>query len=85
MIFMILLSSSSNSISSMLRIYHYHSCDFNIRDNWGLPPDGMVYPAKFDAIKAAVAEFRDSFIAGGDDKAERELFARLWPYQDADK
>ncbi|RDL42516.1 Uncharacterized protein BP5553_02495 [Venustampulla echinocandica] len=54
------------------------------RDNWGLLPNGMVDPTEFDQIHTAVAELRDSFIGAADDEAEREPFARLWPYQDAD-
>src|SRR5450432_681208 len=37
---------SMSNVGEILRLF---------RDNWGLPPDGMVDPAKFDAIKAAVA------------------------------
>jgi hypothetical protein len=44
----------------------------------------MVDPTEFDQIRTAVAELRNSFIGGADDEAERELFAKLWPYQDAD-
>lgn len=51
------------------------------RERWGLPPTGMVDPAEFEQIRTAVAELRDSFIADADDEAERELFARLWPYK----
>jgi hypothetical protein len=44
----------------------------------------MIDPTKFDRIRTAVAELRDSFIEGTDNKVERELFAKLWPYQDAE-
>jgi hypothetical protein len=43
----------------------------------------MVDPTEFDRISAAVAELRNSFIKDADDEAERALFTRLWPYQDA--
>jgi hypothetical protein len=55
------------------------------RDSWGLPPNGMVDSAEFDRIQTAVAELRDEFIESADDDAEREQFARLWPYQDVYK
>jgi hypothetical protein len=55
------------------------------RDSWGLPPNGMVDSAEFDRIQTAVAELRDEFIESADDEAEREQFARLWPYQDVYK
>lgn len=54
------------------------------RGNWGLPPNGMVDPTEFNQIRTAVAELRNFFIGSADDEAERELFERLWPYQDAD-
>ena len=66
---------SMSNVGEILRLFH---------DDWGLPPNGMVDPAEFDQVRAAVMELRDSFIDGADDEAERELFARLWPYQDAD-
>jgi len=66
---------SMSNVGEILRLF---------RENWGLPPDGMVDPTDFDRIRIAVAELRDSFIEDADNDAERELFARLWPYQDAD-
>lgn len=66
---------SMSNVGEILRLF---------RDNWGLPPNGMVDPAEFDQIRAAVMELRDSFIESGDDEAERELFAKLWPYRDTD-
>lgn len=64
-----------SNIGEILRLF---------RDNWGLLPNGMVDPAGFDQVRAAVMELRDSFSESAGDEAERELFARLWPYQDAD-
>jgi hypothetical protein len=52
------------------------------RDNWGLPADGMVEPSRFDEIRTAVNELRDSFIAGSEEDAEKA--AKIWPYQDQD-
>jgi hypothetical protein len=52
------------------------------RDNWGLPADGMVEPSRFDEIRTAVDELRDSFIAGAEEDAEKA--AKIWPYQDQD-
>lgn len=66
---------SMSNVGEILRLF---------RENWGLPPNGMVDPTEFDQIRTAVAELRNSFIGGADDEAERELFAKLWPYQDAD-
>ncbi|PVH84672.1 hypothetical protein DL98DRAFT_651429 [Cadophora sp. DSE1049] len=65
---------SMSNVGEILRLF---------RENWGLPPNGMVDPTEFDQIHTAVAELRTSFIEGADDEAERELFAKLWPYQDA--
>jgi hypothetical protein len=66
---------SMSNVGEILRLF---------RENWGLPSDGMVDPTDYDRIRIAVAELRDSFIEDADNDAEKELFARLWPYQDAD-
>ncbi|KAI9050867.1 hypothetical protein LZ554_004985 [Drepanopeziza brunnea f. sp. 'monogermtubi'] len=66
---------STSNVGEILRLF---------QENWGLAPNGMVDPAQFDQIRAAVIELRTSFIEDADDEAERELFARLWPYQDAE-
>ncbi|KAI4151235.1 MAG: hypothetical protein LQ340_003620 [Diploschistes diacapsis] len=66
---------SMSNVGEILRIF---------RESWGLPPNGMVAPADFDKVRADVAELRDSFIEDAEDNAERELFAKLWPYQDVD-
>ena len=52
------------------------------RDNWGLPGNGMVEPSRFDEIRAALKELKESFIAGAGGDAEKA--ARIWPYQDRD-
>ncbi|CZT52065.1 uncharacterized protein RSE6_13308 [Rhynchosporium secalis] len=63
---------SMSNVGEILRLF---------RDRWGLPPNGMVDPTEFDQIRTAVEELRISFIESADDEAERELFAKLWPYQ----
>ncbi|KAH8816100.1 hypothetical protein F5884DRAFT_747609 [Xylogone sp. PMI_703] len=54
------------------------------KNNWGLPPDGMVDPAHFNRIKALLPDLREAFIAGGDDEEQKKLFDKLWPFQDTD-
>ncbi|KAG9236357.1 hypothetical protein BJ875DRAFT_533605 [Amylocarpus encephaloides] len=44
---------SMSNVSEILRPF---------RENWGLPPNGMVDPTEFDQIRTAVAELRNSFI-----------------------
>jgi hypothetical protein len=66
---------SMSNVGEILRLF---------RENWGLHPNGMVDPTEFDQIRTAVAELRNSFVESADDEAEKELFARLWPYQDTD-
>jgi len=50
------------------------------RDNWGLPGNGMVEPSRFEEIRTAVEELRESFIVEAGEEAEKA--ARIWPYQD---
>ncbi len=54
------------------------------KDRWSLPTDGMVDPADFAQTKAAIDDYRNVFLGTAEDEAERELFSRLWPYQDTD-
>ncbi|KAE9378223.1 hypothetical protein N431DRAFT_541752 [Stipitochalara longipes BDJ] len=54
----------------------------HFRDNWAIPPDGMVEPSRFDEIRAAVEEVKEKFIAAAGEDAEKA--ARIWPYQDRD-
>ena len=54
------------------------------RDKWSLPVDGMVDPAEFHQTRSAIADFRDVFLDSADNVAERDLFAKLWPYQQSD-
>jgi hypothetical protein len=46
---------------------------------------GLIDPAESDQAWIAVMEIRDSFMESADDELERELFARLWPYQNVDR
>jgi hypothetical protein len=55
------------------------------RDRWSLPVDGMVDPADFHQTRSAIADFRDVALKSAEDVAERELFQKLWPYQEADE
>ena len=66
---------SMSNVGEILRLF---------RDNWGLPPNGMVDPAEYDQVRDAVMELRDSFVESADNEVDRELFARLWPYRDTD-
>lgn len=52
------------------------------RDSWELPGNGMVEPSRFEKIRAAVEELKESFIAEAGEDAEKA--ARIWPYQDRD-
>ena len=54
------------------------------RDKWSLPVDGMVDPAEFHQTRSAIADFRNIFLDSADSVAERDLFAKLWPYQEPD-
>ncbi|KAM5499806.1 hypothetical protein McanMca71_006150 [Microsporum canis] len=65
----------SNSVAEILTLF---------RDAWGVPPDGMVHPADFERVKAAVAERRDAFFESADNETDKELYKRIWPYQDKD-
>ena len=52
------------------------------RDRWNLPPDGIVMPEEFAAIKADLDKARRVFIKSAENEAEKELYPNLWPYQD---
>ncbi len=54
------------------------------KDRWSLPTDGMVDPADFVQAKAAIDDYRNVFLGTAEDEAEKELFSKLWPYQDTD-
>ncbi|EFQ98706.1 phosphotransferase enzyme family protein [Nannizzia gypsea CBS 118893] len=66
----------SSSVAEILTLF---------RDAWGLPPDGMVHPADFERVKAAVAEQRDAFFESADNETDKELYKRIWPCQGKQK
>jgi hypothetical protein len=51
------------------------------RDQGVLPVDGMVEPKDYEIAKENSRKFKDIFIRLAKDEDERELFAKLWPYQ----
>jgi hypothetical protein len=66
---------SMSNVGEILRLF---------REIWGLSRNGMVDPTELDQIRTAAADLRNSFIESADVEAERKLFAKLWPYHDAD-
>ncbi|KAK2764409.1 hypothetical protein FQN54_009103 [Arachnomyces sp. PD_36] len=54
------------------------------RDQGVLPVDGMVDPEDFEVAKENSRKFKDVFVGLAKDEAERELFSKLWPYQDSE-
>lgn len=52
------------------------------RDQGVLTVDGMVAPEEYEAAKVNCAKFKEVFLNSTKDKEERELFSKLWPYQD---
>lgn len=52
------------------------------RDQGVLPVDGMVKPEDYDVARENCRKFKDIFIGMAEDEDERELFMRLWPYQE---
>ncbi|KAG8207763.1 APH domain-containing protein [Trichophyton interdigitale] len=52
------------------------------RDEGVLPEDGMVDPEDYDTAKANSRKFKDIFIGAAKNEQDRELFSKLWPYQD---
>lgn len=51
------------------------------RDQGVLPVDGMVDPGDYDIANENNRKFKDIFIGLAESEAERELHAKLWPYQ----
>lgn len=49
-----------------------------------LPVDGMVEPKDYDIAQENSRKFKDIFIGLAKDDEERELFAKLWPYQESE-
>ncbi|KAL1858489.1 hypothetical protein Plec18170_002688 [Paecilomyces lecythidis] len=52
------------------------------RDQGVLPADGMVDPEDYEKAKENSLKFKDVFVGLGENEEERELYSRLWPYQD---
>jgi hypothetical protein len=62
-----------NGVGKMLRLF---------RDESVLPVDGMVDPKDYDIAQKNSRELKDTFIGLAKNDEERELFTRLWPYQE---
>ncbi|OQE30774.1 hypothetical protein PENFLA_c002G04504 [Penicillium flavigenum] len=62
-----------NGVGEMLRLF---------RDESVLPVDGMVDPKDYDIAQKNSRELKDTFIGLAKNDEERELFTRLWPYQE---
>ncbi|EER24645.1 hypothetical protein CPC735_060150 [Coccidioides posadasii C735 delta SOWgp] len=60
-------------IGTMLKLF---------QDQGVLPVDGMVDQEDYEAAKINCQKFKDIFVALAKDEEERELFSKLWPYQD---
>ncbi|KAJ5950640.1 Aminoglycoside phosphotransferase [Penicillium vulpinum] len=52
------------------------------RDEGVLPVDGMVDPKDYDTALKNSRKFKDIFIELAEDDEEKELFTKLWPYQE---
>ncbi|KAJ5511951.1 Aminoglycoside phosphotransferase [Penicillium expansum] len=52
------------------------------RDESVLPVDGMVEPEDYDIAQKNSRKFKDIFIGLAKDDEEKELFTKLWPYQE---
>ncbi|KAI9729995.1 MAG: hypothetical protein M1834_006193 [Cirrosporium novae-zelandiae] len=52
------------------------------RDQGVLPVDGMVDPKDYEIAKRNSQKFKEVFVELATDDEERELFSKLWPYQD---
>lgn len=52
------------------------------RDQGVLPVDGMVEPKDYETARENSRKFKDMFIGLAKDEAERELFTKIWPYQE---
>ncbi|KGO74645.1 Aminoglycoside phosphotransferase [Penicillium italicum] len=54
-----------------------------LRDESVLPVDGMVQPKDYDTAQKNSRKFKDIFIGLAKDDEEKELFTKLWPYQES--
>ena len=52
------------------------------RDESVLPVDVMVLPKVYDTAQKNSRKFKDIFIGLAKDDEEKELFTKLWPYQE---
>lgn len=52
------------------------------RDEYVLPVDGMVDPKDYEIAQKNSRKFKDIFIGLAKDDEEKELFTKLWPYQE---
>ncbi|KAI1951768.1 hypothetical protein LOZ12_005208 [Ophidiomyces ophidiicola] len=52
------------------------------RDERALPEDGMVTPEDFELAMKNCEKFKEIFLNLATSKDERELFSKLWPYQE---
>ena len=55
------------------------------RDQGVLPVDGMVEPGDYEEAKENSQKFKGIFLGLAKDEEERELFSKLWPYQDSEE
>ncbi|KAL2849691.1 kinase-like domain-containing protein [Aspergillus pseudodeflectus] len=53
-----------------------------LRDGGALPADGMTETEDFEMARSANRKFKEVFIRGAEGEEEKELFNRLWPYQE---
>ena len=52
------------------------------RDEAVLPVGGMIDPKDYDTAQENSRKFKYIFIGLGKDDEEKELFSKLWPYQE---
>ena len=55
------------------------------RDQGVLPVDGMVESKDYETARENSRKFKDMFIGLAKDEAERELFTKIWPYQESEE
>lgn len=60
-------------VGSMLKLF---------QDQGVLPVDGMVDPEDYETAKNNCRKFKDIFVGLAKDEEEKELFSKLWPYQE---
>ncbi|KAL3443391.1 phosphotransferase enzyme family protein [Aspergillus insuetus] len=53
-----------------------------LRDGGALPGDGMIESENFESAQSNNRKFKEVFVRGAEGEEERELFERLWPYQE---